>query len=143
MRVVGSILEKCTETVNKFLEDFDALYRVVSDVENMSFRYYYLDGRDVGTDGALPSIIELSGGEKCIMACAFRFATYVMFSQDSGLLVLDEPTAYLDSTHVSKFAQIIPKLKRTAESLDTKLIMATHERACIPFMDGIQDFGEK
>jgi len=143
MRIVGSILEKCTSTVNKFLEDFDALYRVESDVEQMSFRYFYLDGRDVGTDGALPSIIELSGGEKCIMACAFRFATYVMFSRDSGLLVLDEPTAYLDATHVSKFAQIIPKLKRTAESLGTKLVMATHERACIPFMDSIVDFGEK
>lgn len=142
--VVQSVLQIMTGQVNAFLDQFDALYRVVDDPEQMSFKYYYLDGRPVGSDGSGSApVSKLSGGEKMVMAMAFRFASYCVFARNTGLLVLDEPTVYLDEASVNKFCQVLPRLRQSASQIGLQLLIATHEKTALPFFDASVDLGEK
>lgn len=59
---------------------------------------------------------ELSGGEARLVMIAS------VLTQESELLILDEPTAYLDFTHTHYFLKLIKKLKQRG----IKILMSTH-----------------
>jgi ABC-type lipoprotein export system ATPase subunit len=62
-----------------------------------------------------------------------------MFAGKLGLLSLDEPTAYLDDSNVDRFGILLTKVKEIARNMNTQVLMATHERAVIPYMDSVID----
>lgn len=138
--VLNNILGSVTDAVNNVLEMFDSYFRVTPDAENLSFRYYYL-GKEMPEQ--LPSVEECSGGERVVLAAAFRFASYCMFAGSAGLLVLDEPTVYLDKRNVGKFNSLLYKIKELSDRLGLQVIVATHEQGILQSCESIINLGEK
>lgn len=139
-KVINSLLEeKCART-NDFLEKFGAPFAVEPDWEEVSFRYYYHDGRGVPED--LAPVKELSGGERVVLAVAFRFASYCMFAEQIGLLTLDEPTVYLDQNNIENFCTLLEKVRDVADKMDLQILISTHEVKLTPFFSGVTNLNE-
>jgi DNA repair exonuclease SbcCD ATPase subunit len=140
-KIINSLLEeKCART-NDFLEKFGSPFSVVPDWEEVSFRYYYHDGREVPED--LAPVKELSGGERVVLAVAFRFASYCMFAEQIGLLTLDEPTVYLDQHNIENFCTLMEKVRDVADKMDLQILISTHELKLLPFFSGAINLNEE
>lgn len=135
--ITASVLQEMTVDVNRFLTYFSAPFIVQPAGEVMGFRVQFIDDRDKPTE--LPDATILSGGQKVTLAIAFRFASYCIFANKQGLLSLDEPTVYLDDRSISCFCTLLEKIKDIAKQMSLQVIIATHERATMPFMDKIID----
>jgi len=140
--IINNLLDEITIAVNDFLEKFDSLFSVVPNYESMSFNYYYHDP-DIPTADPLPHCSEMSGGEKVVLAVAFRLATYAMFAQRVGILVLDEPSVYLDSKNVGKLGTLLYNIKSLAKNLGLQVFISTHEETIMNHFDKIVNFGNK
>lgn len=132
-----AVMDKLTQQLNVYLECMNAPFRAVLSSEDLGYRCAFTDGRDMPTDGRLPEASELSGGQKMLMAIAFRMASYCLFANKQGLLVLDEPTAYLDADNVNNFCELLVKIKEIASQMGVQLLISTHEQAVLPFCDAI------
>ena len=137
-----SVLESLTADVDQFLGQFTAPFVVESSSEALGFRVLFTDGRPMPSDGP-PDASVLSGGEKIQLAVAFRLAVYCMFAGKLGLLSLDEPTAYLDDQNVSRFGEVLQKVKKIAQGMNLQIIVATHEVSVLPFCDTVIDLTPK
>ena len=137
-RLSVSILNEMNQDVNMFLRQLNAPYSVVAHDTGLTYMCQFHDGRNMPPEGYIEAS-ELSGGEKVLLAVSFRLASYMMFAGKMGLLSLDEPTAYLDDNNISNFCELLTGLKDVAKQLNLQLIMSTHERATIPFMDSVID----
>ena len=118
------IVKKLTAEVNNYLELFSAPFTVEPSREGIGFLCRFNDGRVMPDD--LPDASFLSGGQKVQLAVAFRFATYEMFASKLGLLVLDEPTAYLDEQTINKFGGVLKKIMDVAKTMNVQVLCATH-----------------
>jgi DNA repair exonuclease SbcCD ATPase subunit len=134
----SSVLGAMNQDVNKFLGQFTAPFTVEPSSDSLGFRCHFTDGRMLPPDGA-PDATMLSGGQKIQLAIAFRFAAYCMFASKLGLLSLDEPTVYLDSNNVGRFCDLLQQIKRVAQGMNLQVLIATHERGVIPFVDTVID----
>jgi len=70
----------------------------------------------------------LSGGEKVMLGIAFRFAIYDLFASNLGLLILDEPTVFLDDDRIDCVYDLLEKVKSYSKSAGLQLIVITHEK---------------
>ena len=84
-------MEDLTGNVNSFLQKLNAPYAALMDDTDLSYRCPFTDGRAMPPDGP-PDASELSGGQKILLAIAFRFASYCMFANKQGLLSLEPVT---------------------------------------------------
>jgi DNA repair exonuclease SbcCD ATPase subunit len=137
-RLSVSILNEMNRDVNMFLQKLNAPYSVTAHDTGLTYLCQFQDGRPMPQNGYMEAT-ELSGGEKVLLAVSFRLASYMMFASKMGLLSLDEPTAYLDDNNIANFCELLNTLKDLARSLNLQLIMSTHERSTIPFMDSVID----
>ena len=128
-----AVMGMLVDETNKFLGQFGAPFVVTPVEEGMGFRCVFTDGRVVSSPP--PEATMLSGGQKIALAVAFRFAVYMMFAGKLGLLSLDEPTAYLDDETIARFADLLGKIRQTAQNLDIQVLISTHETALAPAMD--------
>jgi len=133
------VLGALTADVNKFLGQFTAPFTVEPMDSSLGFKCTFTDGRRVPDEA--PGADKLSGGQKIQLAVAFRFAAYCMFAGKLGLLSLDEPTAYLDDQNIGRFGDLLGQIKGIAKDMGIQVLMATHERSVMPFMDTIIDLG--
>lgn len=133
-----SVLDELTEDVNKYLLELNAPFSVAAEDTALAYKCYFNDGRTVPTD-VTPEASDLSGGQKIMLAIAFRFASYCMFANKQGVLSLDEPTVYLDEHNVGNFCTLLSKIREVAEKLDLQIFISTHERAVIPKLDAVID----
>jgi exonuclease SbcC len=69
----------------------------------------------------------LSGGQKVMLGLAFRFAVYQMFVGHFGLMVLDEPTTFLDHDNVENVCGVLESVRGYSRSAGLQLIVVTHE----------------
>jgi DNA repair exonuclease SbcCD ATPase subunit len=138
--VINSLLERITSGVNDFLDKFGAGFYAIPDFGTTSFKYWYTDGRVPPEDG-YPPVSEMSGGEAVVLAVSFRFATYCLFASRIGLLTLDEPTVYLDDNNISRFCNLLQRVKELATDMNLQIFISTHEQAVMPFMDSTIKFG--
>jgi DNA repair exonuclease SbcCD ATPase subunit len=138
--VINSLLERITSGVNDFLDKFGAGFYAIPDFGTTSFKYWYTDGRMPPEDG-YPPVSEMSGGEAVVLAVSFRFATYCLFASRIGLLTLDEPTVYLDDNNISRFCNLLQRVKELATDMNLQIFISTHEQAVMPFMDSTIKFG--
>lgn len=88
-----------------------------------------------GTDGRERDARRLSGGEKVLLALAFRVAVHSLFARGLGLLALDEPTAGLDGENLKCLELAIESLRRLTSSSGLQVIVVTHE----PVLDRLCD----
>lgn len=77
----------------------------------------------------------LSGGQKVVLGIAFRFAVYDLFVRDLGLLVLDEPTVYLDKDNVHGVADLLERVKLYSQKSGMQLFVVTHEESLVTSFD--------
>jgi exonuclease SbcC len=120
-------LQRLQLRINDFLAMFSTDYRVQAD-EGLSFVANFPDGRRQPAE-------RLSGGQKVILALAFRLAVNVMFAENVGMLALDEPTAFLDEHHIRGFEPVLARLREYSHSRGLQCVMITHERGLAPLFD--------
>lgn len=83
----------------------------------------------------------LSGGQKVVLGVAFRFAIYDLFVADLGVMILDEPTVYLDKNNVSAVAELLNHLKGYSRAAGIQLIVVTHEQQLADSFDQVISLG--
>lgn len=134
--VMHAVLQELTDDVNSYLEYFAAPFRVLPGVAGFGLDCQFIDGREMPEGNRVDAKI-LSGGERVMLAISFRLACYAMFAQRFGLLVLDEPTVYLDRHNVGRIPQVLEQVKALSKRMGIKIIISTHEEALLPYMDSV------
>jgi len=99
--------------------------------ENLAFKAKFRDG--------ICSASILSGGQRIIASTSFRLAMVDTFAKDIGLLVLDEPSASLDSENKVHLQNLMLKLKNMAGDTGKQIILVTHEERYKGFFDNVID----
>lgn len=83
-----------------------------------------------------------SGGRKCVLSIVFRFAINQLFATQVGIIVLDEPTAYLDEDNVAYVAGIVDQMHRIESETGLQIIMITHEKGLVSSFDHVEEIGQ-
>lgn len=133
------ILRLMNKDLNAMLAAMGVPFRAAAQDSSLAYKCVFTDGRAQSANGLAAD--KLSGGEKGMLAVAFRLAVFRMFAAKIGLLSLDEPTAYLDDANVSNFCRMLEALKTLAGDMDTQILLSTHERQCMPYLDTVVDLG--
>lgn len=100
---------------------------------NLDFTMYLnadLDFRALDEEGRDVPVSALSTGQRTILAVAVHFAKASLF-RGMPLMVLDEPTAYLDEKHMAGFKSILEGARRRAED-GMYIQIVTHEMSLAP-----------
>lgn len=122
-------MRKLAKKTNSILTDIDDPFVLeVVDGVNLQVRK---------SDGDVETVAGLSGGEKALLAIAYRLAEVSIFAGDLGMLVLDEPTAGLDADRLEKVAGAIRKLSGVLRKRGTQLLLVTHEPRLAECCDAI------
>ncbi len=77
----------------------------------------------------------LSGGQKVVASASFRFAMSDTFARQVGLIVLDEPSAFLDDNHIEHLQKLLLKLKEMSVHSGRQILIVTHEQSLMGFLD--------
>lgn len=123
-------LDKLTADVNAYLRLFDSPFRVEVD-EGLGFTCIFHQGGKRRPAG------RLSGGQKVVLALAFRLSVNNAFASDLGLLCLDEPTVGLDEHNLGSLETALGRLRELAKSTGLQVVMVTHERSLAPLFDNV------
>lgn len=86
-------------------------------------------------DGRSHSAARLSGGQKIVASTSFRLAMTDTFAKQVGLLVLDEPSNYLDKDNIVHLQTLLLKLKELSGHSGRQIILVTHEEQLTGFFD--------
>jgi exonuclease SbcC len=84
----------------------------------------------------------LSGGQKVALVIAFRFALSEYFAKTVPLLVLDEPTAWLDEANIGRMVEVL-QMARTFTEKGVFVLVSTHEPALTAAMSRIVRLDEE
>lgn len=128
-----NVMRDLTACVNNYLDQFNAPFVVEAEEEGFGFRCCFIDGRTMPDPH--PDASMLSGGQKVALAIAFRMSIYMCFGGELGLLSLDEPTAYLDDASIEHLGELLQKVGEVARNKGLQILMATHEKGIMPFLD--------
>lgn len=110
-------LELLVDDINDNLSMFNNPFYVEAD-EDLTFK--------VNFPGKSPvKAKQLSGGQKVILAIAFRAALDRVFGHEVGMMFLDEPTAGLDADNVSYFHDALLQLAQKVAG-SRQLVVITH-----------------
>jgi DNA repair exonuclease SbcCD ATPase subunit len=132
--VAQNYLELMQDEINNLLVRFGSTFSIITD-ESLSFVATFHDGRKVPAG-------RLSGGEKVLLALAFRVAVNDIFAKDLGMLVLDEPTAGLDEGNLQCLRVAITRLKELSTARGLQVIMITHEQELHNLFDHVIEVGK-
>jgi exonuclease SbcC len=118
--------------INETLDWFGNPYWAEAD-ENLGFQIHLPGGSVRRAEG-------LSGGQKGVLAIAFRVGVNSLFGADIGMMWLDEPTAGLDDQNIAYFEEALVKL--AAEVRDKRqLVVITHAADLKPAFDQVIEIG--
>ena len=110
-------LELLVAGINTNLQLFNNSFVVEADCD-LTFKVFFPGQQPVKAR-------QLSGGQKVILAIAFRAALDQVFGNDVGMMFLDEPTSGLDADNMHCFHEALQKLAaKTGE--DRQLVVITH-----------------
>lgn len=110
-------LRTLVSDINRNLDLFGTPFTVEADDE-LTFNVFF--------PGQLPvKAKQLSGGQKVILAIAFRAAIDKVFGHDVGMLFLDEPTAGLDADNLVLFREALQSLSNRLQA-NKQLFVVTH-----------------
>jgi DNA repair exonuclease SbcCD ATPase subunit len=133
-QIAKRVLNGMNSDVQTFLAQLDAPFTAEAVSSDLTYRCMFSDGRLAPPDG-WTSVADLSGGEKALMAVAFRLASYVTFAAKQGVLVLDEPTANWDNVNVRNFCELLERLRTLAKALGLQIFVITHHHDCLAAVD--------
>jgi DNA repair exonuclease SbcCD ATPase subunit len=125
--VAQAYLQAINQRLAKYLDVFDVKYTAAIKPDiSIECRF---GGRRV-----MPAE-RLSGGQKVMLGAAFRFAVYDLFTANLGLLILDEPTVYLDDDRIDSVISLLENVKSYSKNAGLQLIVITHEKS----LEGVCD----
>jgi len=127
--VAQAYLRLLEDQINETLRAFDDPFYVEAD-DNLTFNVFFPDGREMTAQ-------RLSGGEKTVLAIAFRLAVYSLFTENIGLMVLDEPTAGLDERNMENLEQALRNLNEICRNQGLQIVMITHEHGLAHVFDEV------
>ena len=130
---IVSVMESATPLVNELLECFQSGY-AVRPTTDLSFDALF-------PNGVVTPASRLSGGQRVVLAIAFRIAIHFLRAGRLGFLLLDEPTTFLDDQHVSGLEPVLEQVRRLASRHRLQCLMATHEPKLAPYFDQVIDLG--
>lgn len=112
-------MHELTVEINELLEAFQVPFTVgIADGLTMFAQH---------ENGTRDSVQRLSGGQKVVLALGFRVAVYRRFARHVGLLVLDEPTEYLDKENIDCLLTALAKVREMVDSDNMQCVVVTHE----------------
>ena len=121
--------------VNEYLKVFNSPFSVdISTELDISARF---------PNGYVAGISRLSGGQKCALSIAFRFAINDIFAKQFGMIVLDEPTAYLDDDNLSAVGDLISRVHAYTEKTGMEVIIITHDKEILPNFSNVIDIARE
>ena len=121
-------LKMLEASINNTLQLFGAEF-VVAAEEGLSFSAVF--------PNKMQPANRLSGGQKVVLSLALVLSLNLLFAADLGLIMLDEPTAYLDAHHIQGFKITLERLRQVAESRDLQCFMITHEKDLAPLFQSV------
>lgn len=127
-RVAQVYLASINAKMNEYLEVFQARYSC-SIQPDLSVKCYFGEHELVAE--------RLSGGQRIELGLAFRFALYDLFVGHLGLLVIDEPTAWLDDDHIEAVVRVLERVKVHSRSKGMQVIVPTHEARLMSAFDRV------
>lgn len=116
-RIIHSINEKLEFYLSKFSTEFTAYLS-----ESMDFVCDFITSGDASKS----AYTALSGGQKVALALAFRFALADILGSTIPLMVLDEPTIFLDTDNIEAVCQIFKDIRSFAEK-GVYVFILTHD----------------
>jgi DNA repair exonuclease SbcCD ATPase subunit len=120
-------MEELRSEVNANLDRFNTRFRVEA-IDDLRFLLRYHSGRVQPAE-------RLSGGERVLLALAFRIAVNSRYAKELGLLCLDEPTAGLDEDNLNCLEVALGRLRELSQAQGLQVIMVTHDAG----LDGMFD----
>lgn len=114
-------LRSMEREINDTLQLFDSPF-TISVSEDVGFTAEFADGTRMPAAG-------LSGGQKVMLAMAYRLTVNSLFPKQVGMMVLDEPTDGLDQENRDLASQVFIKLGEVARSRGHQVIVITHDGA--------------
>lgn len=131
--VAQTNLEDMESDINEVLDMFGSPFWVETS-EDLSFVVHF--------PGEPPKAANrLSGGQKGVLAVAFRVAINALFKSEIGMMTLDEPTAGMDDTNVGYLADALQRFAAQVRG-NRQIIMITHADQLRPSFDQVVDFGD-
>lgn len=127
--VAENYLEDIQEHMNKWLLQFGPPFRVrVEDGLHFEFREPGCPWRSAAL---------LSGGQKVVMALAFRRAVNFLFANEIGMMALDEPSEALDEHNLSCLREALHDLAADSRKANNQVIVITHHELLRPAFDQV------
>ena len=130
---MASVLEDLVDQVNELLNEFDGPF-YVSAGDDLSFTVH-------NPDGSSEPAASKSGGEMVVLAIAYRLAVNSRFARDVGMMVLDEPSAFLDQKNLGCLASVLQRICEVMKQRRQQLIMITHDQRLERVFDQLIELG--
>lgn len=124
MQEYGKILNS---QLDFYLEKFQAPFRVWLN-DDLEFRAVKNAEQEMDAT-------RLSGAEKIVASVSFRMAMSDTFARQVGLLVLDEPSNYLDKANIQNLQMVLLELKKMSAHTGRQVLVVTHEDKLMGFFD--------
>jgi len=132
--VARSYLGAINQAIGKYLEMFNSKFQTVIK-DDLSVECYFSGGFKQPAE-------RLSGGQRVMLGLAFRFAIYDLFTATLGVLVLDEPTVYLDDANVGHVVELLEHVKAYSRTSNLQVLVVSHEPKLIPVFDHVIKVGD-
>lgn len=116
-----SYLEDMTDEINTTLDLLGSPFHVTTTAD-ISFVAHFSNGTTMPAEG-------LSGGQKVLLAMAYRLTVNSLFAPQVGCMVLDEPTVALDADNREMIAEVFRNVGAVARSRGQQIIIITHEES--------------
>jgi DNA repair exonuclease SbcCD ATPase subunit len=130
--IMRRMLKNLNAHMEYYLSRFDTTFNVEV-TESFDFSIEFPDK----TTG--PEV--LSCGQRVALAVAFRLALADLVSKTVPILVLDEPTVWLDKTNIGKMADVMTLVRNIAEK-GMFIMVATHEESLMNSMSRVLDISK-
>jgi DNA repair exonuclease SbcCD ATPase subunit len=91
------------------------------------------------SDGFTRGANRLSGGQKVMLSVVMHFAINDLFSNQIGLIVLDEPTQQLDADNIKFMGELFKQISEISRKSGVQTIVITHAHEMVPDFDNVID----
>lgn len=125
---VKAFVDKMLITANLYLDAMQTGFSVSYDKDIGFVAFFPQDNKHMRAD-------RLSGGQKVTFALAFRFAVNDIHT-DTGFLILDEPTVYLDDAHIDYLINALTLVKSKVVPR-VQIIIVTHDEKLAAVADSV------
>lgn len=133
--VMRRMLTALNSRMSHFLEQFNTTFTAILS-EDFDFICSYSNGQK---DKSAKS---LSGGQTVALALAFRLALSDIMGASIPILILDEPTVFLDEANIEAVRDVLQSARSYTEK-GSYILISTHERELLPAFSDVIDTAER